>query len=87
MKFKDIVFNKEHRFSLGVEEESGKYYLAIPVSSGFVDYEEYYEIDEELVNNYETNINLVLGLLSKCRNREMDRLLIQKPGRNRGIPV
>ena len=41
MKFKENYFSKEKYFSVGVEEESGKYYVSIPVSNSKADYEEY----------------------------------------------
>ena len=53
MEFEDTYINKDHRFSLGKELNSGKYYLSIPVSNQMVDYEEYYEITS---NGYESLI-------------------------------
>jgi hypothetical protein len=47
LKFKDVVVCRSERFSIGIEESSGRFYLSIPVSNGLVDYEEYYEIDRE----------------------------------------
>lgn len=45
MKFTDIYFNREKRFSLGIEESSGKFYASFPVRNDMTEYEEYYEID------------------------------------------
>jgi len=84
--FSDIHINKENRFSLGVETYSGKYFLSIPLSNKMVDYEEYYEIDKILVENYPDSINEIIKLLKRCRSRQYDDFLFYKPGSDRGIP-
>jgi hypothetical protein len=87
MKFKDIHILKEERFSVGIEELSGKHYVSIPVSNGFVDYEEYYEIDITIFKGFPSNIELVKTLVEKYRKREKDEDLILKPGKNRGTAI
>ncbi len=85
MKFDYIFFSKEHRYSLGTELQSGKHYLSIPVSNGVVDYEEHYEIDSNLLQQFLTQQEKTLEFAEKCRRQELDELLIIKPGSNRGI--
>ena len=85
MKFNDIFFSKEHRYSLGTELQSGKNYLSIPVSNGVVDYEEYYEIDSNLLQQFLTQQEKALEFAEKCRKQELDEFLIVKPGSNRGV--
>lgn len=87
MKFKDLLVNKEERFSIGVEEQSGKFYLSIPVSNGFVDYEEYYEIDKKSFELYRSDMKSALNFVHECRNHKMDDLLIIRPGGNRGVAI
>lgn len=87
MKFNDAFVSRELRFSLGVEETSGRYYLSIPVANRMVDYEEYYEIDRAAFERYRTDPGAASGFLERCRNREADELLILKPGRDRGVPA
>jgi hypothetical protein len=53
MKFIDHYIFREERFSTGIEEDSGRHYLSIPVSSGTVDYEEYYSIDKDMFDRAE----------------------------------
>lgn len=86
MKFKDVVVSKAGRFSIGVEEVSGKYYLSIPVSNRLADYEEYYEITREEFDMFVRDIELANDFANRCRKREMDHLLILKPGADRGVP-
>ena len=85
MKFNDIFFSKEHRYSLGTELQSGKHYLPIPVSNGVVDYEEHYEVDSNLLQQFQTQQEKALEFAEKCRMQELDELLIVKPGSNRGV--
>lgn len=87
MKFKDVVMNRQERFSVGVEEDSGKHYVSIPVSNGLVDYEEYYEIDLLTFERYCADLESARDFVERCRKREMDDRLIVKPGRNRGTAM
>jgi hypothetical protein len=87
MKFKDVVVNRDERFSVGVEQDSGKHYVSIPVSNGLVDYEEYYEIDQPTFEGYVADPSSALEFVKRCRNREMDDRLIVKPGSKRGTAV
>ncbi|MCY9844845.1 hypothetical protein [Vibrio caribbeanicus] len=85
MKFEDTFFSREHRFSIGVETESGRYYLSIPVSNGVVDYEEYYEIGVDSFKSYQEYPELANEFVKQCKNRQKDNLLILKSGNNRGV--
>ena len=87
MKFKDIKFSREYRFSIGIEEESARYYLSIPVSNQLVDYEEYYEISKQQFDQYMFDLSEAVDFAEDCRKRQKDELLIQKPGRIRGEPI
>ncbi|MEJ2046388.1 MAG: hypothetical protein P8X89_24300 [Reinekea sp.] len=87
MNFKDIAISRENRFSIGIEETSGKYYLSIPVSNQYVDYEEYYEISKEVFDSFKADMNSALNFVQQCIERKKDELLIQKPGRLRGVPM
>ena len=87
MKFNDLFVSVEMRFSLGLEEGSGRYFLAIPVSNTLVDYEEYYEIDRAAFDRYSGDPASAEMFLSRCRNREVDDLLFLKPGTDRGVPT
>jgi len=87
MKFKDVAVNRDERYSLGVEQDSGKYYVSIPVSNGMVDYEEYYEIDQPTFERYRTDLGSARDFVDRCRKRQEDDRLIVKPGRNRGTAV
>jgi hypothetical protein len=85
MKFKDVLVNKAERYSIGVEEESGRYYVSFPVRNDYADYEEYYEIDRAQFEQFQHDGAAALAFVTKCRNREKDELLIVKPGRLRGV--
>lgn len=87
MKFNDVLVSREHRFSLGIEEESGRYYLSIPVSNGLADYEEYYEIDRTAFERYRVDPVAALPFVDRCRHRDADELLIVQPGSNRGTAL
>jgi hypothetical protein len=84
MTFADTATDSEHRFSIGRETESGRFYLSIPVSNGLVDYEEYYEISTSDHNGYPANATALREFAEQCRNRQHDNLLLIRPGTNRG---
>lgn len=50
-----------------------------------VDYEEYFEADKAAFDLYMSNQSLALPFVRRCRNREVDDLLMVQPGRDRGI--
>ncbi|WP_296185870.1 hypothetical protein [Pseudomonas sp. UBA1879] len=87
MNFKRLFVNREEMFSLGIEETSGKYYASFPVSNGLADYEEYYEIDKVKFELFQKDVDAAVTFVNKCRRQEMDELLIQKPGTNRGTAI
>lgn len=86
MNFNDKMTNKNERFSIGKEEDSGRYYLSIPVSNQYVDYEEYYEIDRSLFESFMRDSSSAIEFAELCRERKKDSLLIIQPGSDRGRP-
>lgn len=87
MKFKDLYISRVDRFSVGIEEDSGVYYLSIPVSNGFVDYEEYYKVDSNVLEEIARDYKAFLKKVEACRGRKMDQYLLVKPGKKRGSPI
>lgn len=84
---KDVFFSRENRYSIGVEEESGRGYLSIPVSNGVVDYEEFYALDPAQYDAFLADEAAAVAFADRCRAHEHDDLLLQQPGWNRGIPT
>jgi hypothetical protein len=86
MNFVDTHNFSKYFFSIGIEEESKKYYISIPVSNQFVDYEEYFEIDEDTYNLHTANLEKLISIAELCRKRDMDEFLFYEPGTDRGEP-
>jgi len=87
MRFRDILVRKEERYSIGVEELTGRYYLSIPVANNLVDYEEYYEINKEEFDAFNVSVVAVAEFVQQCRNRKQDNRLMMKPGKDRGVAM
>ncbi|MBH8610715.1 hypothetical protein ACX3YC_16360 [Pseudomonas mohnii] len=87
MKFRDILVRKEERYSIGVEELTGRYYLSIPVANNLVDYEEYYEINKEEFDAFNVSVVAAAEFVQQCRNRKQDDRLMMKPGKDRGVAI
>ncbi len=87
MAYNDTFFSREDRYSIGIETDSGQYYVSIPVSNGALDYEEYYQIDEQQYRAFLNSGVEAVAFVESCRRHERDELLIEKPGWNRGTPV
>ena len=87
MKFVDAYFSREDRYSLGEEVETGRRYLAIPVSNGPVDYEEYYELSRDEHDRFLAEPEAAADFAESCRLHQEDERLILQPGSNRGTPV
>ena len=86
MKFKTLLVSKEHWFAIGIEEESGRHYISIPMCNRLVDYGEYYEISNEDFEMYYRDLSLALGFVEACKAQENDHLLFLQPGSDRGVP-
>ncbi len=87
MRFVDIAVYPAERYSLGIEVESGRFYLSIPVSNNLVDYDEYYEIDQAAFQRYRAEPPSAAEFAVRCRNHECDEALFVRPGRDRGTPT
>lgn len=69
-RFVDIVVFRTHRFSLGLEEETGAYFLSTPVS-GFnraAEYEGYFRISAEEFERYRSDPDTAEAFLETCCN-------------------
>lgn len=87
MDFVDAYFSREHRFAIGQETGSARFYVSFPVTNGIVDYEEYYEIDATTHAAFLADPDSAIPFVEECRAHQHDELLLQKPGWNRGIPM
>ncbi|WP_434570852.1 hypothetical protein [Pseudomonas sp. Z3-8] len=67
--FQDALVHREHRFCVGTEQCSGRFYVSIPVSNGMADYEEYYEINQATFELFKRDPQAALPFVSRCRKR------------------
>lgn len=86
MKFTDTYFSREWRFAVGIEAESGRPYLAIPMSNRMVDYEEAYWISPDQYEQFVRESDCAAAFADQCRRREHDDQLVYPPRRDRGVP-
>jgi hypothetical protein len=86
LEFEDIFYSKTGFFSVGIEKESGSYYISIPVSNRLVDYEEYYKLDRATYEKYSADLEQLKFVADECRKRMRDKDLFYQPGSDRGIP-
>jgi hypothetical protein len=84
MRFHDVAVNRDERYSLGIEQHSGRYYVSIAASNGMLDYEEYYEIDGDLFEQYRADLDSALPFVLRCRNHHEDPRLMYQPSTHRG---
>lgn len=48
-----------------------------------IDYAEHYEIDRASFEHFQKDVEAAVDFVMKCRHRELDELLIEKPATNR----
>ncbi len=87
MQWQDVYVDREHHFALVVNKASGLTYLAIPVANSMVTYDEYYEVDRETFDLFTADPSTALPMVQQARRRELDHLLLLKPGAERGEPL
>ncbi len=81
-----VFVDRVRRFSLDVEEESGRTFVSIPVRNQMVEYLEWYEVDRETFDRYSGDPTLAHDFVARARRRELDHLLLFPPGTERGAP-
>ena len=86
MRFEDKSVDQSGRLSLGVDRNTGDYYLSIPVSNRLVDYEEYYRLSENEFQSLQKDDEAARAFAEQCRARAFDNRLILQPGTDRGTP-
>lgn len=82
-----MYVDHERCFSLDIEEESGRTFVAIAVRNQMVEYDEWYEVDAETFERYRADPTLAHDFVAACKRREMDHLLLLPPGTDRGRPL
>lgn len=78
---------REHCYALGIESPTKCFYLSIPVGTGMIDYDEYYNLSEGEYRHFMDSADAAIAFADECRDREHDDRLIIKPGDNRGAPI
>jgi hypothetical protein len=81
-----VYVDRAMRFSLDVDEASGRTFVSIPVSNRMVSYTESYEIDRETFDRFCADPTRAHELVEQARRRELDHLLLFQPGADRGWP-
>ncbi len=81
MKFKVINFSRKNQFSIGIEEESGKYFISVLANySNFAEYDKYYELSTEEFNHFSNDLEAANDLAERCWEGKIEehRLLFPK---------
>jgi len=86
MKFRATKVTQTGRYSIGIEEESGKYYVSFPVRGMIIEDEEFYEITPAEFKLFSEDLNNAKDLVERCRKRLEDARLLEKPITPRGYP-
>ena len=86
MKLNTTKVTQKGRYAIGIEEESGKYWLSFPVRSGIFEDIEIYEISASEFELFSENLDKAKDLVDRCRKRLEDARLLEKPITPRGDP-
>jgi len=87
VKFESTYLSTEHRYSLGIETESGTHFASIPVSNQMVDYVEAYKLTDNEYNSFRDDVSAAVTFVESCRRHEQDDRLFLQPGTDRGVPT
>jgi len=86
MKFRATKVTRTGRYCIGIEEESGKYFLSFPVRSWILEVDENYEISAAEFELFSEDLDKAKDLVDRCRKRLEDARLLEKPITPRGYP-
>ena len=81
-----VFVDRVMRFSLDIDEVTGRTFLSIPVRNQMVEYEEWYEIDKETFEQFLEDPTQAHSMVQQAKARELDHLLLLQPGTDRGSP-
>jgi hypothetical protein len=81
-----VFVDRVNRFALEMHRESGRTFVSFPVSNPYADYTEWYEVDRTTFDRYVADPTRAHRFVEQAKNRELDHLLLLKPGRLRGEP-
>lgn len=84
MKMKNMFVDQVMRFGLDIDEETGRHFVNIPVSNRMADYLEWYEVDAATFASFLEDPTRAHDFVAKAKRRELDHLLLLKPGTDRG---
>lgn len=85
MKMKCVFVDRVKRFALEIDEQTGRMFVSIPVRNKQVEYDEWYEVDKETFDRYTADPTLADEFVARAKRRELDHLLLLKPGTDRGV--
>lgn len=74
------------RFSLDTHPDSGRTFVSIAVSNPYADYDEWYEVDRATFDEFVADPSRAHPFVEQAKNRQLDHLLLLRPGRLRGYP-
>jgi hypothetical protein len=86
VKLETVFVDTVKRFSLDVDETSGRTFVSIPVANRMVEYLESYEVDRATFDEFKTDPTRAHDFVAKAKRRELDHLLLFQPGSDRGSP-
>ena len=81
---KSVFVDRVRRFSLDVDEETGRTFISIPVHNKMIEYDEWYEVDQVAFERYKADPTLAHDFVGQAKRRELEHLLLLKPGTDRG---
>lgn len=83
---KTVYVDWVRRFSLDVDENTGRSFVSIPVRNSLVEYDEWYEVDDDTFERFQADPTLAHEFVARAKRREIDHLLLLQPGADRGEP-
>ncbi len=83
---KSVYVDRVKRFSLDIDENSGRTFVSIPVTNKMTEYDEWYEVDKATFEKFKADPTLAHDMVEQAKRREIDHLLLLKPGADRGVP-
>ncbi|SDH64809.1 hypothetical protein [Agrococcus jejuensis] len=87
MSIRTPFVSRARLFTLGIDDETGRGFLAIPVSIGAIDTHERYALTPEQLERFLADEDAAGDFADECRAREHDSLLLGEQGWRRGTPI
>jgi hypothetical protein len=78
MTYHDVFINRVEQFCLGIEQESGRTYVSMPLRPNgcLIEFDHYFELDAAAFERFQRDPQAALAFVERCRQGQVAPMVI-----------